>query len=204
MRSIVRHPMRLLSLFAVVAAFAFSLSVARADDAADARAFIEKAAAQVRADAPQAAQSGDQRERFLKILDRDFDVAAMGKLVLGRFWANASEPVRQDFIAAFRAYLAKSYAPRFFVYAGRPMTVASARSGSDGITSVRTNVQEADNRNVGVDWQVARTPNGFRIVDLVVEGVSLGLTQRDDFANYLRNNGDDVAKLTALLRERGK
>jgi phospholipid transport system substrate-binding protein len=204
MRSLVRHPLRLLSLLAVVAAFAFSFSAARADDAVDARAFIERAAAQVRADAPQAAQSADQRDRFLKILDRDFDVAAMGRLVLGRHWANASEAARQDFIAAFRSYLAKSYAPRFFVYAGRPMTVASARSGSDGVVSVRTNVQEADNRNVGVDWHVTRTAGGMRIVDVVVEGVSLGLTQRDDFANYLRNNGDDVGKLTALLRDRSK
>lgn len=204
MRSLLRHSLRLLPLFAIVAAFAFSFSAARADDAADARNFIENAAAQVRADAPQAAKAGDQRDRFLKILDRDFDVAAMGKLVLGRFWANASEQARQDFIVAFRSYLAKSYAPRFFVYAGRPMTVASARSGSDGIVAVRTSVQEADNRNVGVDWHVARTAGGMRIVDVVVEGVSLGLTQRDDFANYLRNNGDDVGKLTALLRDRSK
>src|SRR6185312_7364455 len=143
MRSLVRHVLRLLSLFAVVATFAFSVSIARADDAADARAFIESAAAQVRADASQAAQAGDQRERFVKILDRDFDVATIGRFVLGRYWATASEPARQDFMVAFRSYLAKSYAPRFFVYAGRPMTVASARAGSDGVTLVRTNVQEA-------------------------------------------------------------
>ncbi|MEO8559859.1 MAG: hypothetical protein ABI439_12400, partial [Rhodospirillales bacterium] len=81
MRFLVRHVLRLLSLLAVAATFAFTVSAARADDASDARAFVENAAAQVRAAAPQANQAGDQRERFVKILDRDFDVAAMSRLV---------------------------------------------------------------------------------------------------------------------------
>jgi len=194
--------MRLLPLLAALAAFA--VTAARADDALDARAFIENAAAHVRADASQTAAAGEQRKRFTVVLDRDFDVATIGRFVLGRYWANANDQARQDFVAAFRGFLAKSYAERFFVYAGRPMTIASARAGGDGIVVVRTNVQEADNRNVGVDWHVARVDGGLRIVDVVVEGVSLGQTQRDDFSAYLHSNNDDVGKLTALLRQRSQ
>ncbi len=197
-----RISLRLLSLFAVLSAV--SLSTARADDASDARAFIDNAAAHVRADASQAAAAAEQQKRFTVVLDRDFDVPTIARFILGRYWATASEPARKDFVAAFRTFLAKSYAQRFFVYAGRPMSVQSARAGSDGVAVVRTDVQEADNRNVGVDWHVARVEGGLRIVDVVVEGVSLGQTQRDDFGAYLQNNNGDVAKLTALLIERSK
>jgi phospholipid transport system substrate-binding protein len=192
-----------LSLIAIVLSVAVPSWVARADDAGDARTFIEKAAAQVRSDAPMTGPT-DQRDRFTKVLDRDFDIGTIGRFVLGRYWANADDKSRQDFLAAFRSYLAKSYAPQFYVYAGRPMTVVSARSGGDGVTLVRTNVQDTNNRNVGVDWQVAHAGGGYRIVDVVVEGVSLSQTQRDDFAAYLHSNNGDVGKLTALLRERGK
>ncbi len=194
---------RLLPLFAALSLFVLAID-ARADDAADARAFIESAAAAVRADASAAAQPGDQQKRFAIVLERDFDVASIGRFVLGRYWASASEPVRQDFVAAFRKFLAKSYAERFFVYAGRPMSVTSARAGGDGIAIVRTDVQEASNRTVGVDWHVARLDGGWRIVDVVVEGVSMGQTQRDDFGAYLNNNKGDVAKLSALLNDRSK
>ena len=86
--------------------------------------------------------------------------------------------------------------------AGRKMQVCEVRLLADGVTVVRTNVQEADNRSVGVDWHVAHVDGGLRIVDVVVEGVSLGQTQRDDFAAYLHSNNNDVGKLTALLRQR--
>jgi len=199
----VRPSLRFLSVLFAALFLALPLGAARADDAAGARNFIETAAAQVRNDAPKA-QPTDQRERFTKVLDRDFDIATIGRFVLGRYWSSASEQSRQEFLAAFRSYLAKSYAPRFYVYAGRPMNVISARPGSEGVTVVRTNVQEADNRSVGVDWQVARVGDGFRIVDVVVEGVSLSQTQRDDFAAYLHSNNGDVSKLTALLRDRSR
>lgn len=186
---------RLLPILAACALFA---SAARADEAAEARSFIQAAAQQVRAEAGQ----GNERQRFAAILDRRFDVPVMGQFVLGRYWAQASAQSRQDFIAAFRAYLAKSYAQRFFIYAGRPMAIRGARVDADGVM-VRTNVQEAGDRTVDVDWKLVKAAGTWRIVDVVVEGVSLGQTQRADFGSVLRANSGDVAKLTALLRQRG-
>ena len=199
-----RLHLRLIPLLAALAAMAFTLSPARADDAGDARKFIEQAAATVRADASNGVPAGEQQKRFAVVLDRDFDVTTIGRFVLGRYWANASEQSRQDFISAFRGFLAKSYAPRFFTYAGRPMTVTGARSGNDGAAVVRTEVDDVNNRKVGVDWHVTHNTGAPRIVDVVVEGVSLAQTQRDDFGAYLSANSGDVGKLASLLRQRSQ
>lgn len=187
-------------MLSILAAFALFAASARADDVADARGFLQAAAQQVRADAAQ----GEERQRFAAVLDRDFDVRAMGAFVLGRYWSSASDQARHDFVDAFRAYLAKSYAKRFFVYAGRPMTIVSAHSAGTAAAMVRTNVLEADNREVGVDWQLSKADGGWRIVDVVVEGVSMGQTQRADFGSVLQSSNGDLGKLTAMLRQRSQ
>lgn len=194
----------------VLAAGAMALAampavVLAADFAATARQFIESAAAQARADAAQVKASGDARTRFTRIFAQSFDVDALARAVLGSRW-NALNPAQQrDFRAAFETYIAKSYADRFYTYAGQPMTVVATEPAADGRVLVRTRVTMPGSGNqTPVDWQVSQVGSEPRISDVAIDGVSLIRTHRDEFASVIQANGGDVGKLTAMLEQRSR
>lgn len=176
---------------------------ALAEDAtAQARQFVEQSAASARAIAPATADSGERRRRFASILGQVFDVAAIGRSALGRYWDGLDDRQRADFIAAFRGYVTKSYADRFFAYAGQPMTILESRPAGEGLTTVHTLVSGTNGGQVPVDWLVADGAHGQRVTDVTVDGVSLGRTQHDEIVSVMRGNGGDVGKLIDLLRQR--
>ena len=176
-----------------------------ADPSATAQAFIERSAAQARSEAPQAKASGDARTRFARLFAQSFDIEALARATLGSRW-NALNPTQQrEFRTAFESYVAKSYADRFYTYAGQPMTVVAAEPGANGQVLVRTRVQMPGSANqTPVDWQVSQIAGEPRISDVTIDGVSLTRTQRDEFSSVIQANGGDVTKLTAMLEQRSR
>lgn len=176
-----------------------------ASDPTVARQFIERSAAAARSEAEAIKAGANARGRFAALFAQSFDVDALIRNVLGSRW-NALSPTQQsDFRSAFQAYVVKAYADRFYNYAGQPMTVLSSDLGSNGQVLVRTRVQMPNGGSqVPVDWQVSQVAEGVRISDVVIDGVSLTRTQRDEFASVIQANGGDVAKLTAMLNERSR
>ena len=75
------------------------------------------------------------------------------------------------------------------------------RGGDDSDTVVRSEIVSPGFPEVRVDWRVRRTGGAYRIVDVTVEGVSLAITQRDEFAAVIRSNGGQVEGLLSALRE---
>ncbi len=178
---------------------------ALASDPTLAQQFIERAAAKARSEAQAIGTGGNARARFAALFAQSFDLDALSRNVLGSRW-NALNPAQQnDFRTAFQAYVVKAYADRFYNYAGQPMTVLSSDVASNGNVLVRTRVQMPNGgAQVPVDWQVSQGEGGARISDVVIDGVSLTRTQRDEFASVIQANGGDVGKLTAMLNERSR
>ncbi len=131
-----------------------------------------------------------------------FDVRAIGRFVLGRYWRSASEAERMDYLAVFRDYVVQTYAARFNSYAGESFVVAKEiPDGEDG-AMVFSDIGKPGEEPARVQWRVRRTASGYKIVDVIVEGVSLIVTQRAEFASVLQRHEGKVAALTALLREK--
>ena len=204
-----RRAIALAATAAAVVAFAgpgvLVTNVMAADFAATAQRFIERSAAQARVEAAQVKGGGEARVRFARLFAESFDIDALARATLGSRW-NAMSPAQQrDFRAAFETYIAKSYAERFYTYAGQPMTVVSAEPAANGQVMVRTRVQMPGSANLTpVDWQVSETSGAPRISDVTIDGVSLTRTQRDEFASVIQANGGDVGKLTAMLDQRSR
>lgn len=175
------------------------------DFAAQARQFIERAAGAARSEAAAVKAAGDARVRFGALFAQSFDLEALARNVLGSRWNGLGAAQQEAFRAAFGAYVVKSYADRFYTYAGQPMSVISADPAAGGEVLVRTRVQmPGGGAQTPVDWQVSQTAQGARISDVVIDGVSLTRTQRDEFASVIRANGGDVGKLTAMLEQRAR
>lgn len=188
----------------VLAALAAPLS-AFASDPTQARQFIERAAASARSEAEAIKTGGNARGRFAALFAQSFDVDALSRNVLGSRWTALNPAQQSDFRTAFQAYVVKAYADRFYNYAGQPMTVLSSDAAASGQVLVRTRVQMPNGgAQVPVDWHVSEVAGSARISDVVIDGVSLTRTQRDEFASVIQANGGDVAKLTAMLNDRSR
>jgi phospholipid transport system substrate-binding protein len=185
-----------------LAAFLFaSVNFARADQAADATAFVRTFGDRTvelvttPADAAQARVEGLRR----LVLD-GLEIEAISRFVLGRGWSDASETDRTEYRRAYEDYIVRTLSQRLTNYGGETLNVGAARPVAGGDLLVVSTITRPANPPIKIDWRVRPTAEGFRIVDLIVEGLSLVVTQRDEFATVLRGGG--LPALVKTLRQR--
>jgi phospholipid transport system substrate-binding protein len=145
----------------------------------------------------------EREAQFRVIFNEGFDVTAISRFVLGQYWRTASEAQRQDFVALFEAYVVHAYAVRFNEYAGQQLQVVGARAEGDDSSLVQSRIAQPNGAPpLKVDWRVGKTGKGFKINDVVVEGISMAITQRQEFASVIQRNGGQIDALLKLLREK--
>ena len=178
-----------------------------AEAASEAQTFIDDMAraAIAIASAPDLAVS-ERSGRLRGLLERGFDVQVMSRFVLGRYWRDASAAQQQAFVAMFRDFTVATYALRFDSYAGQTLQVVEAREQGGGEGGVKVLVSSRLLRPGGaaiaLDWRVRQSRDGWRIYDVVVEGVSMVMAQRSEFAAVIQRNGSNVDDLIEQLRAR--
>jgi len=140
------------------------------------------------------------REAALRqLLNENFDVPVIGRFVLGRYWRAASEAERAEFAALFEEMIVSTYARQLGNYAGETLSIGGLRQSDDKSAVVGSRILRDSGPPIAVDWRLVRRDGGWRIVDVMVEGVSMALTQRAEFAAVIRSSGG-VAGLIERLR----
>ena len=143
-----------------------------------------------------------QREaEFRRLFDSGFDLDTISRLVLGRFWREATDAQKQEFRSLFETYVVKSYVVRLGHYDGETFKVGAARSGEDGDAMVQSEIDRPNGPPIKVEWRTRKEAGGYRIVDVAVDGVSMMQTQREEFATVIQNGGGKVDALLARLRQ---
>jgi phospholipid transport system substrate-binding protein len=196
-----RFPFLIVVGFAALVAT--TLSARPVDAADDAASFIAQAADTVLALARDRGLSQEQfTQRLRAIAEQDFDAPRIAKFVLGRYWRTASEADRQQFIQAFKDYMVQVYASRFRDYSGANFKVIGQRQ--EGDTSLVTTQIERSNGAppATVVWQVVKRPEGYKITDVIIEGVSQALTYRDEFDTVIAEHDGRISALTQQLRQK--
>ena len=140
--------------------------------------------------------------RFRELLREDFDVPGIGRFVLGRYWNTATEEQRAEFIKLFEEYIAIAYATRLAEYTGEKFKVTGSRPDSDGAIVSSQIIRPAGAQPVKVDWRLTGRSGAYKISDVSVDGISMAVTQRSEFASVIQHNGGQVQGLIAMLRER--
>lgn len=145
----------------------------------------------------------ERRKRALRaLLIRGFDTDTIGRVVLGRYWRTATEAQRQEYRRLFQKFILTTYATRLAKYPNASVSVTSARPGKRNFVIVKSIVRRPGKPPLRVDWLVRHSPEGHRVIDIVVEGISMAITQRAEFAAIIQRNGGDVESLLAALRSR--
>ncbi len=143
----------------------------------------------------------EQREsHFRSLLAQGFDLRFIGRFVLGKYWRMATPEQQNDYLALFGEYVLQTYSARLGGYAGESMTVVDARQATDKDVVVRTNIDRPSGPPIIAEWRVRTTDGRFRIIDVAVEGISMAVTQRAEFAAVVQRDGIDG--LLTILRAR--
>ncbi|MSO80154.1 MAG: ABC transporter substrate-binding protein [Alphaproteobacteria bacterium] len=152
--------------------------------------------------------SVDQRQqKFRSMLRNAFALPGIARFVIGRYWRSADDKQRDEYLVLFEAVIVNTWADRFLDYSGHKFEVkdaidASGPEDKEKSAIVRSVLYTDQNTPVRVEWRVANAGEVYKIVDVVVEGVSMANTQRDEFSTVIRNNGGNVEGLLVELRRR--
>lgn len=145
----------------------------------------------------------EREETFRQILNQFFDVKAIGKFVLGRQWHALKERGAETTEAYFRLFeneVARSYAIRFEDYRGEKFFVMNARQQGDGWL-VSSTVERPEGQVVSVHWILRQTSLGLRVIDVTVEGMSMSVTKRSEYAAIISREGGIEGFLKILQRQ---
>jgi phospholipid transport system substrate-binding protein len=148
--------------------------------------------------------AADRDEALRELLRTGFDLDITSRLVLGRYWGQATAEQRTAYRQLFEDYLVATYGGQLREYSGQTLQVQDARleGGRDAI--VRSRVQASNGGSpIGVDWRLRRSQDRWRIIDVVVAGVSLAITHRSEFAALISREGGIDGLLQALRRKTG-
>jgi phospholipid transport system substrate-binding protein len=192
--------MRVIRILLFAVALAFVAAPAGADDAnSAASAFMQSLGSKAIAELTNPDVPQPEREaRFRTLLDQHFDVPAIAKFTLGRYWRTATDEQRAEFSKLFEDFIVQSYSTRFSEYHGESFQVAGSTTDQTGITVVHSKIDMPSSEDVRVDWHLRPRDASFAIVDIVVEGVSMAVTQRSEFASVIQSRGGVAGLLDAL------
>ena len=140
--------------------------------------------------------------RFRELLRDDFDVPVIARFVLGRYWNVATEEQRAEFTKLFEEYIAIAYATRLAEYSGEQFKVISSRPDGDGAIVSSQILRPAGAAPIKVDWRLVGRGGAYKISDVSVDGISMAVTERSEFASVIQHNGGQVQSLIAMLRDR--
>lgn len=141
-----------------------------------------------------------KRVAFRDLLNEAAAMPLIGRIAIGAPWRQMSDPQKTEYISVLTEYLSRIYTKRFAEYSGETLAVVgSSDRGKKGVF-VQTRVERAGSEPLKVEWRVTDRTGSIQILDIYVEGVSLLITQREDFRGQLEKNGNDIDAFLARLK----
>tara|TARA_A100001011_G_C14149505_1_gene773374 strand:- start:388 stop:990 length:603 start_codon:yes stop_codon:yes gene_type:complete len=138
-----------------------------------------------------------------KIAIENVDIKALGLYTLGKIRKTLDENTINEYQDLFQKYFLKSLTSRLSDYSSQKFEVIDAELKSSNYTIVKSKIAESlKSPEIKIDWRVyTKNPQKPLIRDLIVEGLSLAKTQKEEFASILNSNNNDINVLISKLQE---
>jgi phospholipid transport system substrate-binding protein len=143
-----------------------------------------------------------RRARFRQLFREDFDGAGIARFVLGPYWRSISEQEQREFVKLFEDYVVYVYTARLATFGGGTFKIRGSRSDGDGVIVSGDAMSPGGTAAVRIDWRLVNHNGAYKINDVIVEGISMAVTQRSEFASIVQRNGGQVRSLIALMRQK--
>jgi phospholipid transport system substrate-binding protein len=189
-------------LWAVVA---FIAPAARAEDAAPSPEvqFVQKMGDKALVQLTDKTLSRAARSaRAHQILRDNFDIPTIARFALGPYWREATEAEKTEYMSLFESMIVETYATRFEDYSGQSFKVDGARNDDERNSMVSSKIIQKGGPPVSVEWHIRKKDGHMKVVDVIVEKISMSVTQRDDFVSVIQGSGGKVSALIESMRTR--
>ncbi len=199
-----RHSVLMLSTILLVLVFLAALTRGSlAGDDEDAAQFVRGFGEQAIAMLSDPALAPEDREReFRRLLTDGFHLELIGRFVLGRHWRRANDEERAEFQRLFEDYVVASYARQLGNYAGEQLVIQGGRTQGDRGALVSSQITRPQGDPIQVEWRLRRAGDGWRIIDVMVEGISMAVTHRSEFSPVIGSHGGRIDGLLEVLRDK--
>jgi len=144
----------------------------------------------------------EERTRFRQLLNQSFDLNAIGKFTVGRgAWGTASPEQQKEFLSLYETQVTNAYARRFQDYSGEQFKVTGEQNEGDSDTLVNSEITRPNGGPpVPVQWRVRAENGDMKIVDVVVSGISMAVSDRQQFSAVMQRGGGDIQALIDALK----
>lgn len=150
----------------------------------------------VGAELPQA----EKIDRFRDLFTTYFDVPSIGRFVLGHNWRVASPEQQERFLKLFQEANVFTWARRFGDYDGQDLVIGQATRDGESGAFVDSRVEQAGGQQpIHVRWRLRERGDTYKVVDLIVEGVSMAITYRQEYNSVIQQAGGDISVLNDRL-----
>ena len=178
------------------------------DYVVEATAFVQRLADEAIEKLTDPSLTRAEREgEFRRLMNENFAVDGIARFMLGRYWRRATPAQREEYKQLYQDVLVATWTGPFSRYQGAGIEVTQAfaakgaRPGENAVL-VRGLADLGTGKPIRVVWRVANQGDVYKIADVLVEGISMATTQRDEFASVIRANNGEVEGLLAILRDR--
>lgn len=192
-------------LFSVLTALLLTVNAAYAEiNAQKAEDFVKNITKQgieeiINSDVTQA----EKDQRFAKLFNEYLDLDFIGRFVLGRYWKTATPKQRSEFITVYRELNIKTWSKRFDEFKGKIFIFnGTTPSSSQNQIFVNSTVPMDQGAPAKVVWRVKETNGQFKVVDIIIENVSLAITARNEYTTYIRKSPDGIEGLINDLKKK--
>mgnify|MGYP001347962707 FL=1 len=148
----------------------------------------------------------EEKATFIEnVAIENVDINALGLYTLGELRKSADKNSLENYQQAFKKYFLKSLTSRLTDYSSNKFEIINAEKKSSNYTIVKSKIIATDKQpEIKIDWRIyTKNPDKPLIRDLIVEGLSLARTQKEEFSSILNSNNNDINILIAKLEEFG-
>ena len=142
-------------------------------------------------------------DKLKQIASETVDINGIGFYTLGSYRKTISKSEINQYEKLFKQYFLKSFASRLAEYSNPEIEVVSKKKLNENYTIVSSILLGTEQRpEVKIDWRIyTKNPQNPMIRDLIIEGLSLARTQKEEFSSIIRNNDGDIKALFSTLEE---
>ena len=148
--------------------------------------------------------SKEEKINQLKIIAKEtVDIRGIGFYTLGSHRKNISDEQKKEYVGLFEEYFLKTFSDRLAEYTDPKVQVKSSKKLNENYTIVSSVLIATEKRpEVKIDWRVyTKNPEKLVIRDLIIEGLSLARTQKEEFNSIIQSNDGDINALFNSLRK---
>jgi phospholipid transport system substrate-binding protein len=148
------------------------------------------------------APAAQRQALFRELFHKDFDTPGIARFVLGRYWRTASPEQQKEFLKQFDDYVVYVYTARLSDFEGEQFKIIGARPDQDAVLVSTDVITPGAPQPLRVEWRLTDHGGAYKISDVIVDGVSMLVTQRSEFASVIQRHGGQVQGLIDLMRQK--